>query len=84
VGTSICEMLNLKNNTIIAKFKVGINGTMISRILDGRCVKTIVLINPKRFANQYAKREEIPAKRFAPKKIAPSVTGSTWNFIKNQ
>jgi hypothetical protein len=70
-------MLNLKNNTIIARFKVGINGTKISRIFEGRCVKTIVLINPNRLANQYARSEEIPAKRFAPKKIAPNVTGST-------
>ena len=50
VGTSIWEMLNRRKSTATANGKFGISGTRISRMLDGRWVKTIVLTSPKREA----------------------------------
>src|SRR6476646_3633038 len=62
VGTSICEKLNRSRKTPIAKDKLGIRGTSMSRILDGRCVNTIVLTSPIRAATRAAARAEIAAK----------------------
>lgn len=72
-------MLNRTNRTKMASGNVGINGTRTSRILDGRCVATMVLTRPKRHASRDASNAESPAKMFAQKKIAPSVPGLTPN-----
>ena len=46
VGTSICDRAILARYNATASVKVGANATSISKILDGICVKTIVLIRP--------------------------------------
>ena len=60
------------------------SGTRISSTFDGRCVKTIVLISPKRAASGPAASAETPARMLAPKKIAPSTAGSTPKRSLNQ
>jgi len=77
VGTSICEMLNRTSRTSTASCSVGISGTKISRILDGRCLNTIVRTRPICAASRDASSAEIPANILAPKKIPPSVAAST-------
>ena len=72
-------MLNRISSTTTASGSVGISGTRIKRMFDGRCVPTIVLIKPKRAARRAASSAEMPAKTLAAKKIAPSVPGSTPN-----
>ena len=47
----------------------------MSRMFDGRCVPTMVLIRPKRDASRDASRAEMPAKMLAQKKMTPSVPG---------
>lgn len=71
VGTSICEMLNLKRSIAIAVVRFGISGTKRSKIFDGRCVKTIVFIRPSLPAILIAYKDERPAIKFAAKKILP-------------
>ena len=57
-------MLNRSRKTPIAKDKLGIRGTSMSRTLDGRCVNTIVLTSPIRAATRAAHEErEIAATR---------------------
>jgi hypothetical protein len=70
-------MLNRSSRTAIAEGKLGISGTRSKRILEGRCVKTIVLTRPTREATQAAARAEIPARMLALKKIPPRVAGFT-------
>ena len=53
-------------------------------MLDGRCVKTIVLMRPKRAAMRAAESDDTAASRFAAKKITPSQPGSTPNWMWNQ
>ena len=60
------------------------SGTRISSTFDGRWVKTIVLISPIRAAIRAADSDETAASRFAPKKIAPRIAGSTPNRRWNQ
>ena len=60
------------------------NGTRMSRTLDGRWVKTIVSISPKRAASGAAASAEIPASTFAPASSAPSSAGSTPHCSLNQ
>ena len=80
VGTSICEMLNLNINIPTANGRPGIIGININKIFDGRWVKTIVLSNPIRFAILAANSAEIPATKFVPKNIFPSVPALKPNF----
>src|SRR5204863_8691231 len=70
--------------TDTASKRLGISGTRMRRMFEGRCVTTIVRIRPMRAASRDARRAEIPAKTFAQKKIAPSMTGSTPKRRKNQ
>jgi hypothetical protein len=44
-------MLNRNSKTTIASRSVGMNGSKISRMFEGRCVKTIVLTSPTRDAS---------------------------------
>src|SRR5690242_330164 len=59
VGTSIWLMLNRASSTRIASARVGISGTSSSRMLDGRCVKTIVSTRPNRAARRDASSADI-------------------------
>src|SRR5438105_75969 len=83
-GTSICEMLNRKSSRPTAHGKLGMNGIRIKRTFDGRWVKTIVFTRPIRAATLTDARAEIPASRFAPKKIDPKVDRSAANLTWNQ
>ena len=53
------------SRTVTASPSVGISGTRISRTLDGRCVKTIVLMRPNRAAMRAAESDDTAASRFA-------------------
>ena len=59
VGTSICEMLKRINRTAITSFRSGISGTIMSRIFEGRFVKTMVRISPIFFATGTASRAKL-------------------------
>src|SRR6185295_9755525 len=61
VGTSIWLRLNRSRSTAIARGRFGISGTRISRTLDGRWVKTIVLMSPNLAAIRAADREDTAA-----------------------
>src|SRR5579872_5986323 len=76
VGTSICEMQKRTSRTATASVTFGIKGTRISSTFDGRCVKTIVLISPNRFARLDAPIAEAAASRLATKNMLPSSAGS--------
>src|SRR6266404_4990765 len=71
VGTSIWLMLKRNNSTKVASERLGISGTRMSRMFEGRWVKTMVLIRPKRDAMRDARSDDIPAKIFAQKKMTP-------------
>src|SRR5258706_15203915 len=75
VGTSIWLMLKRKSSTATASGRLGIRGKRISSRFEGRWVKTIVRIRPKRAASRDASKAETPAHRFAQKKIAPRDAG---------
>src|ERR1700722_12168265 len=77
VGTSIWLMLKRNRSTKTDRERFGIRGTRMSRMLEGRCVYTIVLTKPNRDAKRDATKAETPAKTFAPKKMPPSVAGFT-------
>ena len=79
MGTSIWLMLKRTSSTRMASGSVGISGTRMSRIFEGKCVATIVLIKPNREASRDATNADIPAKMLAQKKIVPSVAGLTPN-----
>ena len=79
MGTSIWLMLNRSRSRSVASGRVGITGISISSTLDGRCVTTIVLIRPIRFARRDAASADRPASTFAAKNSVPSVFGSTPN-----
>src|SRR5437762_2610944 len=83
VGTSICEIANRASSTAIADHELGISGTSISRIFDGKCVNTIVLISPNQFDSRAATSPENPAKKFVKKKIDPSCDSDNPNFKWN-
>src|SRR5260370_34794329 len=84
VGTPFWLILKRTRRTKTASLRLGISGTRMSRMLEGRCVKTIVLTRPKREARRDASSAEIPAKIFAQKKMTPSVPGFTPNRRKNK
>ena len=50
----------------MASRRFGISGTTISRILEGKCVNTIVFTSPIREARRDAKSAESPAKHVSP------------------
>src|ERR1700720_4317549 len=50
VGTSICDSALPAINNPTAVIRSGANGMSIRNTLDGKCVKTIVLISPIRSA----------------------------------
>src|SRR6266850_1159938 len=83
VGTSICEIANRASSTAMADHELGITGTSISKIFDGKCVNTIVLISPNRFASRAATSPEKPPKKFVKKKIVPSCDSDNPNFKWN-
>jgi hypothetical protein len=60
VGTSIWLILNRTRRTRTAIPRLGIRGTRIRRILEGRCVTTIVLMSPQRAARRAARSAENP------------------------
>src|SRR4030066_1085929 len=73
VGTSIWEMEYRSIITAIARLRFGMSGIRQSNMLDGICVKTIVLMRPILDESRTANKAEMPARTFAPKKIPPSV-----------
>src|SRR4030066_1400158 len=77
VGTSIWEMEYRSIITAIARLRLGMSGIRQSNILDGICVKTIVLIRPILDARRTASKAEMPATLCAPKNIPRSVPAST-------
>src|SRR6516225_6904279 len=48
VGTSICDSPLRASNSAIVVARLGAKGIRINKTLDGRCVKTIVLMSPMR------------------------------------
>src|SRR4029450_6672599 len=50
VGTSICDNALRTRSRTMTQPRSGTNGTNISSRLDGRCVNTIVLTSPSRWA----------------------------------
>src|SRR5437868_10671492 len=56
VGTSICDSALRASNSATAHERLDANGTSSSRTLDGKCVNTIVLTRPNRFAMRVAAR----------------------------
>src|SRR4051812_12459609 len=60
VGTSIWEMLKRARRRTMARASLGINGTRISRMLEGMWVKTMVFNKPMRAASQEAERADMP------------------------
>ena len=68
----------------IASEAVGMKGTAISSTFEGRCVKTIVLISPMRFASGTAISAERPESRFVAKKTWPSSSSERPNRSTNQ
>ena len=53
-------MLKRTSSTRMASGSVGISGTRMSRIFEGKCVATIVLIKPNREASRDATNADIP------------------------
>src|SRR5919108_1767074 len=72
-GTSICEsrLLRIRNPRVIPRS--GARAAAIRKRLAGRCVNTIVGINPKRLAMRAATRYEKAEHRPVAKKIDPVV-----------
>src|SRR3954453_16036196 len=66
VGTSIWLILNRRKSTRTAEESVGISGTRIRRIFDGRWVNTIVFMRPNREASGEAQKALGPGAIFAP------------------
>jgi hypothetical protein len=60
-------MLKRKSRTEIANVSVGIKGTRIKSMFEGRCVNTIIFTSPNRLARREAPNAEIPSNVFAPK-----------------
>ena len=69
MGTSICDRAILARYNATASGRVGANATSISKILDGICVKTIVLIKPILSAIFAAARNENAVRTPAIEKI---------------
>src|SRR5437764_10467688 len=59
VGTSICDSALRASSNPIAVVRSGANGIIIKNTLEGRWVKTIVLMRPMRSAIGTAMRYEI-------------------------
>jgi hypothetical protein len=58
-------MLKRSSSMAIAKGRLGMRGTRISRIFEGMWVNTMVRINPILLATQAALRAETPARMLA-------------------
>src|SRR6476620_12080725 len=69
VGTSICDIVILIKYSIAAICKEGANATKMSKILDGRCVNTIVFTRPILSAIFAAAIYDKPVKTLADEKI---------------
>src|SRR5690348_2546732 len=54
VGTSICDSAARISSRASVSQRYGENAAMISRMFDGMCVNTIVLMRPMRLASQAA------------------------------
>lgn len=63
---------NIRNNN--ASGSVGISGTRIRKMFDGRCVNTMVLIKPMRRASRGAASCENALSTPVQKKMVPAVT----------
>src|SRR5439155_10880790 len=72
VGTSIWDNALRARRSAIAKPSDGANGIRISRTLDGKCVKTMVLTRPNRSAMRVATKYESAEKTPVQKKIVPA------------
>src|SRR6266478_2056277 len=64
VGTSIWLILKRTRRTKTASLRLGISGTRMIRMFEGRWGKTIVLNWPEREERRVASSGEIPAKAF--------------------
>src|SRR2546430_9642886 len=84
VGTSICERANRSSSTAIASGSVGISGTRISRMLDGRCVNTIVFNNPNRAPTRAATIDDTACRSPAAKITADISSCDAPNRFENQ
>src|SRR5437773_7671296 len=72
VGTSICDRALRASKSAITDARLGANGTSKRRMLDGRCVNTIVLTSPIRLAMRVATRYENAENTPVQKKIVPA------------
>ena len=79
-GTSICASALRINRHAIARSRFGMNGARIRKTLAGRCVNTIVLIRPMRFARIGANNWENAESNPLQKKIVPAVETERSNF----
>src|SRR4051794_1513627 len=68
-------MAKRARRTAMADHALGIRGTRMRRMLEGRWVKTMVLIRPNFLARRAATNPEKPAKRLEKKKMEPMVVG---------
>src|SRR5580765_7385688 len=84
VGTSIWEIEERIRYIAMASGKLGIQGTVISSRLDGRCVNTMVCTRPIRAARLLASNAEPAASTLAAKNSVPSVAGVAPNRVWNQ
>ena len=80
VGTSICEILKRSRRTAMARGRLGMSGTRMSRMFEGMWVNTIVRMSPILEATRAAAKAERPARILAPKKMPPSNAGWTPNL----
>src|SRR5262245_46794919 len=54
VGTSICDSADRRSNKAMTTVRSQENAATMRQMLDGMCVKTIVLISPKRWPRRAA------------------------------
>src|ERR1700694_433261 len=79
VGTSICDTALRTSSSTITQPKSGISGMSTSSTLEGRCVNTMVLINPNRLAMRTASRYENAVNTPVQKKIVAASPTDSWN-----
>src|SRR5437660_11248981 len=83
-GTSICDMLCLRNrNTRDAKSEPA-SGTKMRKTFDNKCVDTIVLRFPSRSARTGATSMEKAVTTFTARKITPRLDSDTLQTWLNQ
>jgi hypothetical protein len=77
VGTSICEMLCLRNRNVTAPKNEPASGTRMRKTFDNKCVDTIVLRLPSFSARTGAAKVEKAVTTFTARKIAPRLDRDT-------